>query len=198
MKKWAPVLAAVLTLAGSTVALAAPHHAKGPSVSFPMKPDEYRKLSEARLARILAVIDKKLDRGTVSPDRRKVIHKMFDDAAKDARAEVVKATADGSVTEAEANKVKALALQVRIGVRERMAAERKGKKWESSGAAASGKDGKDGKDAKASKDKAPSKDAKASKDKAPSKDAKPAKASKPTKDSEDTKSAKEARSAKQA
>jgi hypothetical protein len=154
-----------------------------------MKPDEYRKLSEARLARILAVIDKKLDRGTVSPERRKVIHKMFDDAAKDARAEVVKATADGAVTEAEANKVKALALQVRVGVRERMAAERKGKKWESTGAAAAGKDGKDAKG---------SKDAKASKDKAPSKDAKPAKASKPARDSEDTKSAKEARSAKQA
>jgi hypothetical protein len=189
MKKWAPVLAAVLALASSSVALAAPHHAKGPSVSFPMKPDEYRKLSEARLARILAVIDKKLDRGTVSPERRKVIHKMFDDAAKDARAEVVKATADGSVTEAEANKVKALALQVRVGVRERMAAERKGKKWESTGAAPSGKDAKE---AKASKDKAPARDAK---DKAPSKDAKPAKDEKPTKDSRD---AREARSAKQA
>jgi len=182
MKKWAPVLAAVLALASSSVAFAAPHHARGPSVSFPMKPDEYRKLSEARLARILGVIDKKLDRGTVSPERRKIIHKMFDDAARDARAEVVKATADGSVTEAEANKVKALALQVRIGVRERMAAERKGKKWESSGAAPSGKDGKD---------------AKASKDKAPSKDAKPAKDSRPTKDSKDTKGARGARSAKQ-
>lgn len=182
MKKWAPVLAAVLALASSSVAFAAPHHARGPSVSFPMKPDEYRKLSEARLARILAVIDKKLDRGTVSPERRKIIHKMFDDAARDARAEVVKATADGSVTEAEANKVKALALQVRIGVRERMAAERKGKKWESSGAAPSGKDGKD---------------AKASKDKAPSKDAKPAKDSRPTKDSKNTKGVRGARSAKQ-
>ncbi|MEP7122353.1 MAG: hypothetical protein ABJE95_15635 [Byssovorax sp.] len=189
MKTWSPVLAALLALAASSPAFAAHHASKGPSVSFPMKPDEYRKLSEARLARILAVIDKKLDRGTVSPERRKVIHRMFDDAAKDARAEVVKATADGSVTEAEASKVKALALQVRIGVRERMAAERKGKKWESSGATASGKEGKD---AKGSKDKAPSKDAKASKDKSPSKDSKPAKDSKPTKGS------KEARSAKQA
>jgi hypothetical protein len=197
MKKWAPVLAAVLALGSSSEALAA-HHAKGPTVSFPMKPDEYRKLSEARLARILAVIDKKLDRGTVSPERRKIIHKMFDDAAKEARAEAVKATADGAVTEAEANKVKALALQVRVGVRERMAAERKGKKWESLGDAAAPKD------AKGTKDKASSKDAKASKDKAPGKDAKPAKDekpakdAKPTKDLEDTKSAKEARSAKQA
>jgi len=189
MKKWAPILAAALALASSTNALAAAHHAKGPSVAFPMKPDEYRKLSEARLARILAVINKKLDRGTVSPERRKIIHKMFDDAAKEARAEVVKATADGVVTEAEATKVKALALQVRVGVRERMAAERKGKKWESTGDVASSKEAKDG---KGTKGKAPSKDAK------PTKDAKPAKAAKPTKDLEDTKSVKEARSAKQA
>jgi hypothetical protein len=192
MKKWAPLLAAALALASSTNALAAAHHAKGPSVVFPMKPDEYRKLSEARLARILAVIDKKLDRGAVSPDRRKIIHKMFDDAAKEARAEVVKATADGVVTEAEANKVKALALQVRVGVRERMAAERKGKKWESAGDVASSKEAKDG---KGQKGKAPSKDAKPTKD---AKDAKPAKAVKPTKDLEDTKGAREARSAKQA
>jgi hypothetical protein len=173
MKKWAPVLAAVLALAWSGDALAA-RRAKGPTVSFPMKPDEYRKLSEARLARILAVIDKKLDRGTVSPERRKTIHRMFDDAAKEARAEAVKATADGAVTEAEANKVKALALQVRVGVRERMAAERKGKKWESTGAPASGKD------------------AKASKDKAPARDAKPAKDAKPTKAPKEPRSAKQA------
>ncbi len=189
MKKWVPLLAAALALASSRNALAAAHHARGPSVVFPMKPDEYRKLSEARLARILAVIDKKLDRGTVSPERRKIIHKMFDDAAKEARAEVVTATADGVVTEAEAGKVKALALQVRVGVRERMAAERKGKKWESTGDVASAKDGKGAKGKATSKDAKPTKDAK---------DAKPAKAAKPTKDLEDTKRVKEARSAKQA
>jgi hypothetical protein len=186
MKTWkASLLAALLVSAWSGSALAA-RHAKGPTIAFPMKPEEYRKLSEARLARILAVIDKKLDRGSVSPERRKAIHAMFDDAAKEARAEAARATADGSVTEAEANKVKALALQVRVGVRERMAAERKGKKWE----------GKS--DASSAKGKGPSKDAKPSKD---GKDEKPAKDAKPAKDTKkvkDTKKAKEARSAKQA
>jgi hypothetical protein len=162
MKKWAPVLAAVISLAWSGDALAA-RHPRAKAVSFPMKADEYRKLSEARLARILAVIDKKLDRGNVTAERRKVIHKMFDDAAKDARAEAAKATADGAVTESEANKVKALAIQVRAGVRERMAAERKGRKWE----------GKS--DASAAKGKTPSKDAKPAKDSKPSKDASPTK-----------------------
>jgi hypothetical protein len=180
MRPWkAPLLAALFALAWTGDAAAA-RRAKGPTVSFPMKPEEYRKLSEARLARILAVIDKKLDRGTVSPDRRKAIHAMFDDAAKEARAEAARATADGSVTEAEANKVKALALQVRIGVRERMAAERKGKKGEGKSAASSASSASSG------KNKAPAKDAK------PGKDAKPAKDAKPTKDT------KEARSAKQA
>jgi hypothetical protein len=182
MKTWkAPLLAALLVSAWSGSALAA-RHAKGPTISFPMKPEEYRKLSEARLARILAVIDKKLDRGSVSPERRKAIHAMFDDAAKEARAEAARATADGSVTEAEANKVKALALQVRVGVRERMAAERKGKKWE-------------GKSDASAKGKAPSKEAKPGKEGKEGKDAKPAKDARPAKD---TKKAKEARKAKQA
>ena len=173
MRTWkAPFLAALFALAWTGAAAARP--AKGPTVSFPMKPEEYRKLSEARLARILAVIDKKLDRGTVSPERRKVIHAMFDDAAKEARAEAARATADGSVTEAEANKVKALALQVRTGVRERMAAERKGKKWEGKSEASKAKS------------------------KAPAKDAKPARDAKPTKDTKEGKDAKKARSAKQA
>lgn len=187
MNTWkAPLLAALFALAwtGDAAAAARHHAAKGPTVAFPMKADEYRKLSEARLARILAVIDKKLDRGTVSPERRKVIHAMFDDAAKEARAEAARAAADGSVTEAEANKVKALALQVRIGVRERMAAERKGKKWEKS-------------EPSAAKGKAPSKDAKDTKD---AKDAKPAadKKAKPAADKKKAKEEKEAKSAKQA
>ena len=180
MTKWkAPLLAALLALAWSGDAAAA-RRAKGPTVSFPMKPEEYRKIAEARLARILAVIDKKLDRGTVSPERRKAIHAMFDDAAKEARAEAARATADGSVTEAEANKVKALALQVRIGVRERMAAERKGKKWE----------GKS--DAPSAKGKAPTKGAKPTKDAKPAKDARPAKPAKGSKETKATKAAKQA------
>jgi hypothetical protein len=174
----APLLAAALTLAWSVDAMAA-HHGKGPVVAYPMKAGEFRKLSEDRLARILAVIDKKLDRGNVSAERRNAIHAMFDDAAKETRAEIAKAVADGSVTEAEAEKVKALAVQVRAGVRERMAAERKGKK-------------PGGGDASSAKHKAPAKDAK------PAKDSKPAKESKPDDDSKGGRDAKAAKAGKQA
>jgi hypothetical protein len=174
MRTWkAPLLAALFALAWTGDAAAA-RRANGPTVSFPMKPEEYRKLSEARLARILAVIDKKLDRGTVSPERRKAIHAMFDDAAKEARAEAARATADGSVTEAEATKVKALALQVRAGVRERMAAARKGKTWEGKSEASKAKS------------------------KAPAKDEKPTKDEKPVKPTKDSREAKDAKVAKQA
>jgi hypothetical protein len=179
--KWkAPLLAVALTFAWSVEAAAA-RPGKGPVASYPMKADEFRKASEARLARILAVIDKKLDRGNVSAERRKAIHAMFDDAAKETRAEVAKAAADGSVTESEADKVKALAVQVRAGVRERMAAERKGKKL-----------GAKGGDAPSAKRKTPAKDAK------PAKDSKPAPEPKPEDDSSDGKDAKAAKAGKQA
>jgi colicin import membrane protein len=92
--------------------------------SFPMKSDEYKELIEKRIDKVRAVVDKKLDRAGVSADRKKAIHKIIDEEAKDLRAEVAKATADGSVTEAEAGKVKVLTNGLRARVRERMRAEK--------------------------------------------------------------------------
>lgn len=79
---------------------------RGPS--YPMKADEFRKLADRRIEGVLATIEKKLDRHGVSKDRKKEIRRVFEEASRDARAEIAKAAADGTVTEAEAGKVKAL------------------------------------------------------------------------------------------
>lgn len=97
-------------------------HAPGPS--FPMKADEYKKLVESRIDKVREVIDKKLDRSGVTAERKKAIHKLIDEEAKDIRAEAAKACADGTVTEGEAGKVKALTTGLRARVRERMRAEK--------------------------------------------------------------------------
>jgi hypothetical protein len=111
--------------------LASPHadaakkgKSRAPGPSFPMKSDEYKKLVEGRIDKVREIIDRKLDRTGVSPDRKKAIHKLIDDEAKDIRAEVVKACADGTVTEGEAGKIKTLTTGLRARVRERMRAEK--------------------------------------------------------------------------
>jgi hypothetical protein len=99
-------------------------HAAKEAPSFPMKPDEYKQLVEKRIDKVREAIDKKLDRRGVSADRKKAIHKIIDEEAKDIRAEVAKVSADGTVTEAEAGKVKVLTNGLRARVRERLRAEK--------------------------------------------------------------------------
>jgi hypothetical protein len=79
---------------------------------------------EKRIDSVRAVIDRKLDRRGVSAERKKQIHKIFDEAAKDLRAEIARAAADGTVTEGEATKVKPLLTGLRAKVRERLRAEK--------------------------------------------------------------------------
>jgi hypothetical protein len=130
MKRVARFLAATLVAAGllapSATSAATKHrahsHEAGPS--YPMKAEDFRELMDKRIDRVRAAIDKKLDRRGVSADRKKAIHKIFDEASKDLRAEIARATADGTVTESEGDKVKALAVALRAKVRERLRAEK--------------------------------------------------------------------------
>ena len=98
------------------------HHAE--AASYPMKADEFRKLMEKRIDAVRAAIDRKLERRGVSPERRKAIHKVFDEASNEVRAEIARRAAGGTVTHADAEKVKALASGLRTRVRERLRAER--------------------------------------------------------------------------
>jgi hypothetical protein len=128
----ARLLAAAVSLVALALpgpALAAHHrskaHAEAPS--FPMKADEYRKLADKRIEKVWSVVEKKLERRGVSADRKKAMRKTFDEVARETRAEVARAAADGTVTEAEANRVKKLSLGLRGKLRERLAAEKSGK-----------------------------------------------------------------------
>lgn len=122
---FALALAALGLFAASPAdAAAGKHKSKAAAVAFPMKPAEYKALVESRIDKVREAIDKKLDRSGVSPDRKKAIHKMIDEEAKDIRDAVGRAGADGSVTEGEATKVKTLTMALRARVRERMRAEK--------------------------------------------------------------------------
>ena len=137
------VLSVLVALAAPLLAPPTEAHAKGHVVreAYPMAAPEFRKKIEARIDRVRAVIDRKLDSHAVSPERKKAIHAMIDEAAKEVREALAQATADGTVTESEAGKVKALALELRGKVRERMRADKGGK----GGSAEGGAKGKKGK-----------------------------------------------------
>ena len=143
MKKSLFLAAALAALLSSSLAFGG-HRAKASGPSYPMKADEFKALVEKRIDKVREAVDKKLDRSGVSPDRKKAIHKMLDEEAKPIRAEVAKAAAHGTVTQADGDKVKTLTGALRGHLRDRMAAEKKGLKAE-------GKDGKDPKGAKAGK-----------------------------------------------
>ena len=129
MKLDALLLSLTLALGAGNLVAPAEASAKGhaPRDVFPMKAAEFRKKAEARIDRVRAVIDKKLDTHNVSAERKKAIHRIIDEAAKEVRDTLAQVSADGSVTESEANKVKALTIELRSKVRERMRAEKSGK-----------------------------------------------------------------------
>lgn len=117
------VVAALVAPVTTRSALAKP---KKSAASYPMKADEFRKITEKRLDGIRRTVEKKLDRGGVSVDRKKTVLRWLGESEKDARTALDKAAADGVVTEDEAGKVKALVTGVRAKLRERMALEKKG------------------------------------------------------------------------
>lgn len=99
--------------------------------AFPIKADkadEYRKSVEARVDRVRAAIEKKLEKNGVSIERRKQIGKIIDAAAHEVKNELDKAAADGTITREEAKKIDALAAGLRSTVRARLAKERKANK----------------------------------------------------------------------
>lgn len=135
MKTEALFLAAavsLLSLASPSAANAAKHHAKHhvDAPSYPMTADEFRPLAERRIEKVWGVVEKKLDKRNVSPDRKKAMRKTFDEVAREARSEIDKAVADGTVTQAEGDKFKRVALSLRTKFRERLANEKKAAKSE--------------------------------------------------------------------
>ena len=129
MKSKALLLSLSLALGASALLAPSTAAAKGHAAqeAFPMKAPEFRKKIEARIDRVRAVIDKKLDGHAVSAERKATIHRLIEEAAKEVRDAVAQVSADGSVTEAEANQVKKLTVELRSKVRERMRAEKSGK-----------------------------------------------------------------------
>src|SRR5262249_35927279 len=119
---------AVVALSSFASPAGASGHAKPHPASYPMKAESYRKMVEAKIDRVRAQVDKKLERAGVSIVRRKEILKMFDANVKDVRAELDRASADGQITQEEATKVNALASGVRNKLRARLAAEKKTKR----------------------------------------------------------------------
>jgi len=117
-------LAALVSALSPSVALAAHHHRHVDRASYPMKADEFRQLMEKRIDSVRAAIDRKLDKRGVSAERKKAIHKIFDDAAKDVRAEMNRAAAKGTVDREDAENVKTLASGLRARVRQRLRAEK--------------------------------------------------------------------------
>ena len=115
---------ALATIASPAPAAAGHHRARSHGPSFPMKADDFRKLMDKRIDHVRATIDKKLDRHGVTSERKKAIHRIFDEASRDLRAEIDRAAADGTVTQAEADKVKTLTTGLRARVRERLRAEK--------------------------------------------------------------------------
>jgi hypothetical protein len=116
---------AIAPLLTPGVAAAASHHrAHHDSASYPMKADEFRQLMEKRIDAVRAAIDRKLDKRGVSSDRKKAIHRVFDEASKDLRDQINRAAASGTVTRADAEKAKTLATGLRARVRERLRAEK--------------------------------------------------------------------------
>ena len=132
MQLKAPLVGSVVALSVALVALqpapafAAKKHASlhTPTAEYPMKADAFRKATDTRIERLWGAIEKKLERRSVSAERKKSLRKMFDEAAQETRAQVTKATADGIVTQAEGDQVKRLALGIRLRLRERIRAEK--------------------------------------------------------------------------
>ncbi len=118
--------AALASTLSAPAALAAGHHHHHAvdRASYPMKADEFRQLMEKRIDHVRAAIDRKLNRRGVSPERKKAIHKIFDEETGEVRAEMARAAAKGTVSHADAEKVKTLASGLRTRVRERLRAER--------------------------------------------------------------------------
>jgi hypothetical protein len=119
-------LIALFLTFGPRPLLAAKKHAalRTPVAEYPMKADEFRALTDKRIERLWGTIEKKLDRRSVSAERKKSLRKLFDEAARETRAQVSKAAADGIVTQAEGDQVKRLALGIRLRLRERIRAEK--------------------------------------------------------------------------
>jgi hypothetical protein len=127
------ILAVALSLSATVVAR--PALAR---TSLPSDPVATRKVVEKRVTAVWSAVERKLDGRHVSSDRKKDIRRMFDDAAKPVFEQLDRASADGTISKEEANRLRTLISGLRGSLRERLAVERKAAR---SGAAPSPRDG---------------------------------------------------------
>lgn len=71
-----------------------------------VKPEEFRKILEKRMATMRADVEKKIGKMSLPEKKRTEIRKELDEASKEVRAAVDKAAADGVITREEAKQVK--------------------------------------------------------------------------------------------
>ncbi len=95
---------------------------------YPMKAKDFETFIEGRIQRVKDTVDRKLDKNGVSDTRKKEILKTLDEVAKPVRAELAKATADGTVTREEGKKLESLAAGLRGKMRARLKSDKSDKR----------------------------------------------------------------------
>jgi hypothetical protein len=112
----------------AVVALAVPSAASAkPRGQYPMKAKDFETLIEARIKRVKEAVDLKLEKNGVSDARKKEILKTLDEVAKPVRAQLRRATADGTVTRAEGEMLESLAAGLRGKMRARLKSDKRTK-----------------------------------------------------------------------
>ena len=115
-------------LLGFLVALAVPSAASAkPHGKYPMKAKEFAALIEGRIQRVKDTVDRKLEKNGVSETRKKEILKTLDEVAKPLRAQLARATADGTVTREEGEMLKSVAAGLRGKLRARLKSDKRTK-----------------------------------------------------------------------
>ena len=115
-------------LLGFLVAFAVPSAASAKTHGeYPMKAKDFETFIEGRIQRVKDAVDRKLEKNGVSDARKKEILKTLDEVAKPVRAQLARATADGTVTREEGEMLKSLAAGLRGKMRARLKSEKRTK-----------------------------------------------------------------------
>ena len=118
----------LLGLLVALAALVAPSAASAkPRGQYPMKAKDFQTLIEARITRVKEAVDLKLEKNGVSDTRKKEILKTLDEVAKPVRAQLRRATADGTVTREEGEMLESLAKGLRGKMRARLKSDKRTK-----------------------------------------------------------------------
>ena len=116
-------------LLGFLVAFAVPSVASAKTHGeYPMKAKDFETFIEGRIQRVKDAVDRKLEKNGVSEARKKEILRTLDEVAKPVRAQLARATADGTVTRDEGEMLKTLAAGLRGKMRARLKADKSDKR----------------------------------------------------------------------